>query len=112
LDLNRLYKPAKDSDFCTLDILNDETGNHVSIFDMKRLKGWWPCVNLESGDPELTVNSRRLTCFDRRFALFRAKSNWNWRFSPKKKRKNDQQDEREKNPMKIPNSKHRSKEPP
>ena len=24
LDLNRLYKPAKDSDFCTLDILNDE----------------------------------------------------------------------------------------
>ena len=57
LDLNRLYKPAKDSDFCTLDILNDDKGNHVSIFEMKRLKGWWPCVNLESGDPELTVRT-------------------------------------------------------
>ncbi len=22
---------------------------------MKRLKGWWPCVNVEGGDPELTV---------------------------------------------------------
>jgi len=55
LDLNRLYKPAKDSDFCTLDILNDESENFVSLFEMKRLKGWWPCVNVEGGDPELTV---------------------------------------------------------
>ena len=23
---------------------------------MKRLKGWWPCVNLEGGDAELTVS--------------------------------------------------------
>lgn len=55
LDLNRLYKPAKDSDYCTLDILNDEASSFISLFDMKRVKGWWPCVNVESGDPELTV---------------------------------------------------------
>jgi hypothetical protein len=55
LDLNRLHKPAKDSDFCTLDILNDESENFISLFEMKRLKGWWPCVNVEGGDPELTV---------------------------------------------------------
>ncbi|CAF0934963.1 unnamed protein product [Rotaria sordida] len=54
LDLNRLYKPAKDPDFCTLDILNDESLDDVSLFEMKRVKGWWPCVNLEGGDPELT----------------------------------------------------------
>ncbi|CAF4514045.1 unnamed protein product [Rotaria socialis] len=54
LDLNRLYKPAKDPDFCTLDILNDDASNSVSLFEMKRLKGWWPCVNVEGGDPELT----------------------------------------------------------
>ena len=57
LDLNRLYKPAKDSDFCTLDILNDESENFVSLFEMKRVKGWWPCINLEGGDPELTVRN-------------------------------------------------------
>jgi hypothetical protein len=38
-----------------LDILNDESENFISLFEMKRLKGWWPCVNVEGGDPELTV---------------------------------------------------------
>ena len=56
LDLNRLYKPAKDSDFCTLNILNEESSDFISLFEMKRVKGWWPCVNLEGGDPELTVS--------------------------------------------------------
>ena len=65
MDLNRLYKPAKDSDFCTLDILNDDKGNHVSIFEMKRVKGWWPCVNLESGDPELTVKRFDFQLYER-----------------------------------------------
>lgn len=58
MDLNRLYKPAKDSDYCTLNILNDEPGNVISLFDIKRLKGWWPCVDVEGGDPELTVRGR------------------------------------------------------
>ncbi len=64
-----MYKPAKDSDFCTLDILNDETSNFISLFEMKRLKGWWPCVSVEGGDPELTVsifsyvNERENVCF-------------------------------------------------
>ena len=55
LDLNRLYKPAKDADLCTLDMLTDESKNEVSIFEIKRLKGWWPCVDLQSGNPQLTV---------------------------------------------------------
>ena len=56
LDLNRLYKPAKDADVCTLDILDDQTSNYVSIFDIKRLKGWWPCVDLHNGMLQLTVS--------------------------------------------------------
>jgi hypothetical protein len=55
LDLNRLYKPAKDSDVCTLKMLDDQLANDVSIFEIKRLKGWWPCVDLQSGNPQLTV---------------------------------------------------------
>ncbi|CAF4580435.1 unnamed protein product [Rotaria sp. Silwood1] len=54
LDLNHLCKPTKDSDMCTLDIINEQLSNNVSIFDMKHLKGWWPCVDLQSGDPKLT----------------------------------------------------------
>ncbi|UJR29942.1 hypothetical protein I4U23_017489 [Adineta vaga] len=54
LDLNHLYKPAKDADVCTLDILNDQQSNCVSIFDIKRLKGWWPCVDLQDGNSQLT----------------------------------------------------------
>lgn len=55
LDLNRLYKPAKDADLCTLEIIKDELRNYVSIFEIKRLKGWWPCVDLQSGNPQITV---------------------------------------------------------
>ncbi|CAF1637643.1 unnamed protein product [Adineta ricciae] len=54
LDLNHLCKPAKDADECTLDILDDQTSNCVSIFDIKRLKGWWPCVDLHDGKSQLT----------------------------------------------------------
>ncbi len=70
MDLNRLYKPAKDSDFCTLDILNDESENFVSLFEMKRLKGWWPCVNVEGGDPELTVSIWFLMLMNEEFGFF------------------------------------------
>lgn len=58
LDLNRLYKPAKDADACTLKNLNNQIENCVSIFEVKRLKGWWPCVDLQSGNPELTVKRK------------------------------------------------------
>ncbi|CAF1425575.1 unnamed protein product [Adineta ricciae] len=54
LDLNRLYKPAKNSEFCTIDILNDDSSSHISLFEMKRVKGWWPCIDVAGGDPELT----------------------------------------------------------
>jgi hypothetical protein len=55
LDLNHLYKPTKDSDVCTLKMLDDQLKNDVSIFEIKRLKGWWPCVDLQSENPKLTV---------------------------------------------------------
>ena len=76
LDLNRLYKPAKDSESCTVDIVDDRLAKDVSIFEIKRLKGWWPCVDLQDGKPKLTVSlfvnmNRTLS------ELFRVKSNWN-----------------------------------
>lgn len=55
LDLNRLYKPAKDAETCSVEIFNEKASNHVSIFEMKQLKGWWPCVDLHDGQPRLTV---------------------------------------------------------
>jgi len=65
LDLNRLYKPAKDADYCTLNILNDDPSNVISLFDIKRLKGWWPCIDVESGEPELTVSQKLTKEIDR-----------------------------------------------
>ena len=57
MDLNHLYKPAKDSDRCDLEILNEKSTESVSLFQMKRLKGWWPCIDLENGKTALTVSS-------------------------------------------------------
>ena len=47
LNLNRMIKPVKDSDKCGLHQLpdsNDSTQNFVSLFEQRRLKGWWPCI--------------------------------------------------------------------
>lgn len=40
-----------------MDILNDDSSSHISLFEMKRVKGWWPCIDVAGGDPELTVIS-------------------------------------------------------
>jgi hypothetical protein len=62
-----------------LDILNEDTSDFVSLFEMKRLKGWWPCVNVEGGDPELTV--RWILMFRRDNYIFcREKLKLNLRF--------------------------------
>lgn len=46
LNLNRMIKPAKDSDKCDLQQIqnNDTSKTNLSLFEQRRLKGWWPCV--------------------------------------------------------------------
>ena len=80
LDLNHLYKPAKDSDVCTLEIFKDQLSNCVSIFEIKRLKGWWPCADLRSGCSELTVSlvfNLNKVLYEKEF---RVKLKLNWKF--------------------------------
>jgi len=53
-------KPAKKASNCTLDMLPDiEAGREVklvSLFEQKRLRGFWPCFNDETGERLLTVS--------------------------------------------------------
>ncbi|CAF1179002.1 unnamed protein product [Didymodactylos carnosus] len=55
LDLNRLTKPAKDADYCKLSILDHHKNSTANLFEMKRVKGWWPCIDVdEHGEQILT----------------------------------------------------------
>ena len=60
MPLNKLPKPAKKSGKCSLAQLPDiEHGRSdvktVSLFEQKRIRGFWPCFNDEKGERELTV---------------------------------------------------------
>ncbi|XP_044515219.1 dysferlin [Gracilinanus agilis] len=46
LDLNRMPKPAKTAEKCSLDQLDDvfHPEQFVSLFEQKSVKGWWPCM--------------------------------------------------------------------
>uniref|UniRef100_A0A8C9NRU9 Dysferlin n=1 Tax=Serinus canaria TaxID=9135 RepID=A0A8C9NRU9_SERCA len=46
MDLNRMPKPAKTAEKCSLDLVDDSlsSGRSVSLFEQKAVKGWWPCV--------------------------------------------------------------------
>ncbi|NXY61728.1 DYSF protein, partial [Callaeas wilsoni] len=46
MDLNRMPKPAKTAEKCSLDPAGDSlsSGRSVSLFEQKTVKGWWPCV--------------------------------------------------------------------
>uniref|UniRef100_A0A8C5X180 Dysferlin n=1 Tax=Malurus cyaneus samueli TaxID=2593467 RepID=A0A8C5X180_9PASS len=46
MDLNRMPKPAKTAEKCSLDLLDDSlsSGCFVSLFEQKTVKGWWPCM--------------------------------------------------------------------
>ncbi|XP_066173634.1 dysferlin isoform X10 [Sylvia atricapilla] len=46
MDLNRMPKPAKTAEKCSLDLVGDSlsSGHSVSLFEQKTVKGWWPCV--------------------------------------------------------------------
>lgn len=46
MDLNRMPKPAKTAERCSLELLDDTLPSEkfVSLFEQKTVKGWWPCV--------------------------------------------------------------------
>uniref|UniRef100_A0A8C5JN93 Dysferlin n=1 Tax=Junco hyemalis TaxID=40217 RepID=A0A8C5JN93_JUNHY len=46
MDLNRMPKPAKTAEKCSLDLVDDSlsSGRSVSLFEQKTVKGWWPCL--------------------------------------------------------------------
>ncbi|KFP72586.1 Dysferlin, partial [Apaloderma vittatum] len=46
MDLNRMPKPAKTAEKCSLELVDDTFSSHrfVSLFEQKTVKGWWPCV--------------------------------------------------------------------
>ncbi|NXB85085.1 DYSF protein, partial [Vidua chalybeata] len=46
MDLNRMPKPAKTAEKCSLDLVDDSlsSSHSVSLFEQKTVKGWWPCV--------------------------------------------------------------------
>ncbi len=65
--MNRMPKPAKTSDKCSLKIIPDvESGagniKMISLFEQRRIKGFWPCFNDEKGERELTVSKLTLVC--------------------------------------------------
>ncbi|KAJ8026374.1 Dysferlin [Holothuria leucospilota] len=58
LNLNHMPASAKKSKKCSLKQLPDPLGERevpmVSLFEQKRVRGWWPCMNEETGERELT----------------------------------------------------------
>lgn len=46
LDLNKCIKPAKYADSCGFHQIpgDDFQVKYVSLFEQRRLKGWWPCI--------------------------------------------------------------------
>ncbi|NXC31583.1 DYSF protein, partial [Campylorhamphus procurvoides] len=46
MDLNRMPKPAKTAEKCSLELLDGplSSSRFVSLFEQKTVKGWWPCV--------------------------------------------------------------------
>ncbi|NXJ14520.1 DYSF protein, partial [Odontophorus gujanensis] len=51
MDLNRMPKPAKTAEKCSLELMDDglSASRFVSLFEQKTVKGWWPCVAEQDG---------------------------------------------------------------
>ncbi|XP_074642408.1 myoferlin-like [Tubulanus polymorphus] len=58
VNLNHMPSPAKKSSSCSLNQLPDigkgQSVKMVSLFDQRRVRGFWPCYSDESGQKELT----------------------------------------------------------
>ena len=55
-----MSKPAKTDKKCNLDQLPDyenpsNSKNTTSLFEMKQMHGWWPLVNEDTKNRQLTV---------------------------------------------------------
>ncbi|MGH0135653.1 UNVERIFIED_CONTAM: hypothetical protein FKN15_044672 [Acipenser sinensis] len=52
LDLNRMVRPSKNPEKCTLDMLEQSLCPEklVSLFEQKTMRGWWPCVGESNGE--------------------------------------------------------------
>ncbi|XP_028856711.1 dysferlin isoform X9 [Denticeps clupeoides] len=53
MDLNRMLRPAKSPEKCTLDLLSQNPDTLVSLFEQKTVKGWWPCVGDGNGEKKI-----------------------------------------------------------
>ncbi|XP_063781358.1 dysferlin isoform X3 [Pseudophryne corroboree] len=62
LDLNRMPRPAKTPEKCSLELLDpsDSADRSVSLFEQKTVKGWWPCVGME-GDQKILAGKLEMT---------------------------------------------------
>uniref|UniRef100_A0A8C9IU19 C2 domain-containing protein n=1 Tax=Piliocolobus tephrosceles TaxID=591936 RepID=A0A8C9IU19_9PRIM len=62
LDLNRMPKPAKTAEKCSLDQLDDTFHPEwfVSLFEQKTVKGWWPCI-AEEGEKKILAGKLEMT---------------------------------------------------
>uniref|UniRef100_A0A3Q0RFX8 Dysferlin, limb girdle muscular dystrophy 2B (autosomal recessive) n=1 Tax=Amphilophus citrinellus TaxID=61819 RepID=A0A3Q0RFX8_AMPCI len=50
MDLNRMLRPAKSPEKCTLQMLDQPADKLVSLFEQKTVKGWWPCTCENNGE--------------------------------------------------------------
>ncbi|KAB0358615.1 hypothetical protein FD754_002771, partial [Muntiacus muntjak] len=62
LDLNRMPKPAKTAEKCSVDQLEDtlHPERFVSLFEQKTVKGWWPCV-ADEGEKKILAGKLEMT---------------------------------------------------
>ncbi|KAM4710242.1 dysferlin [Discoglossus pictus] len=62
LDLNRMPRPAKTAEKCSLELLDESVfaDSAVSLFEQKTVKGWWPCVGME-GDEKILSGKVEMT---------------------------------------------------
>ena len=66
LNLNGMPNAKKKAKSVSLKMLPDESKKEVdmiSLFEAKRIKGWWPVISEESGEREITVSLDRDTIY-------------------------------------------------
>ena len=64
LDLTRMPRGARTAGKCSLNLVGDEEANYeiptISLFKLRRLKGWWPFTAKNANDEnEITVSIRQ-----------------------------------------------------
>lgn len=61
MDLNRMLRPAKSPEKCTLQLLEQPAAKLVSLFEQKTVKGWWPCACEQNGEKIIAVSWKKNT---------------------------------------------------